>query len=161
MLPVDRRGLEDKVEEGIVKDLFDLAPLPSLRNEGGFFWLRPRRRCVGCECPRGVGAEANERPPEHGEQKGSEISIRSLIGQVRIKTRFEFDRPVTRKYFPLGFSIQGSMVDNIQLKCRTRRSRLRATHRIAGSLSDGGLSNDPLLLLYLKNKNSSPCPETS
>ena len=100
VLPVDRRGPEDKVEEGIVKDLFDLAPLPSLRNKGGFFWLRPRRRRrVGCECPRGVG-EANGRPPEHGEQKGqspSEISIRSLIGQVQIKTRFEFDQPVGYK----------------------------------------------------------------
>ena len=74
VLPVDRCGPEDKVEQGTVKDLLDLVPFPSLRNEGGFVWLRPYRRPrVGCECPRGVG-EANERLFEHGEQKGQRAS---------------------------------------------------------------------------------------
>lgn len=56
VLPVDRCGPEDKGEERIVKDLFDLTPIPSPRSEGRFFWLRLHRsRYVRCECPRGVG----------------------------------------------------------------------------------------------------------
>jgi len=73
MLPVNRRRLEDKVEEGSVKDLFDFVPLPSLQNEGGF--VGPRPYCsgsVGRECPRGVG-EANERLFEHEAQGGSRV----------------------------------------------------------------------------------------
>lgn len=84
VLPVDRCGPEDEVEQWAIEDLFDLVPLPSLRNGDGFFWLRPyRRRCLGCECPRGVG-EANERLLEHGEQKGQRASgIRSQSSAYR------------------------------------------------------------------------------
>jgi hypothetical protein len=80
VLPVDRCRPEDKVEQRTVKDLFDLVPLPSLRSEDGFVWLRPcHRRRMGRERPRWLG-EANERLLEHGTQKGqraSEIRTRS------------------------------------------------------------------------------------
>ena len=70
VLPVDRCGPEHKVEKRAVEDFFDLVPLPSLRREGEFFWLRlHRRRSVGRKCPRGV-RKAYERRPEHGEGEG-------------------------------------------------------------------------------------------
>ena len=90
MLPVDRCGPEDKVEEGTVEDFFNLAPLPSLEDEGGFLWLEPhRRRGVGCKCPRRVG-EAHQRLPEHGEQRGQSQRLgpsKFLIGEGPIKTQ--------------------------------------------------------------------------
>ena len=91
VLPVYRCGPEDKVEEGTVEDFFDLVPLPSLRNEGGFLWLGSyRRRGVGRECPRRVG-EPHQRLSEHGEQKGTERqrlgTSNLLIGKGPIKTK--------------------------------------------------------------------------
>lgn len=81
VFPVDRCGPEDKVEQGTIEDLFDFAPLPSLRSQARFLHLGShRRRGVSCECPRGLG-KANERLLEHGEQKGqtpSEIRSQSF-----------------------------------------------------------------------------------
>jgi len=36
MLPMNRCGPEDKLEERAIENLFDFTSLPSLRNEGGF-----------------------------------------------------------------------------------------------------------------------------
>ena len=119
VLPVDRCGPEDKVEQGTVKDLFDLVPLPSLWNEGGFSWLRPcRRRCMGCECPRGAG-EANERPLEHGEQKGQAPGrIRNSV--ICLVSTWANKNPV------LSIPIGGLCI-KLQKKCvSTQKSKLAA-----------------------------------
>ena len=87
MLPVDRRGPEDEVEEGTVEDFFNLAPLPPLENEGGFLWLGPhRRRGVGCKCPRWVG-EAHQGLSEHGKQRGQ--SQRLGPGKILISVKVQ------------------------------------------------------------------------
>ena len=74
VFPVDQCGPKDKIKEGSVEDLFNLVPLPSLRNYGWFIWLRPYcRRSVGRECPRGIG-EANERLSKHEVKEGQSDS---------------------------------------------------------------------------------------